>query len=193
MSVTGWVHAAVMASNRKRRRPASRRHLVPVGAPAEPAAPSVAPIDDDDAFARRQLDLFRDLIEAVGSAEALWALDADPLPDEPFDQSVVDPGDLPFVSAVAARVDACCDALLDVQYRTIARRILARVAGRDPRALRRRPDVARCAAALVWLVMQANGEIGRGGWARAARRRSSPGCRRSSDPRPPPRRRDSAR
>ena len=52
------------------------------------------PSEDDDTFARRQLDLFADLIEAVGSADALWSLDVDPLPEEPIDESVIDPADL---------------------------------------------------------------------------------------------------
>ena len=113
--------------------------------------------EDEDSFARRQLDLFTDLIEAVGSAEALWSLDADSLPDELLDESAVDPADLPFVTQVAARVDTVTAIVFDTEHRTIGRRILERVARREPQVLRRRADVDRCAAALVWLVLHANG------------------------------------
>ena len=54
-----------------------------------------------DDFTRSQVDLFSHLIEAVGDVDALWRLDARPLPDEPFDWSVVDPADVPFVRDVA--------------------------------------------------------------------------------------------
>jgi len=125
------------------------------------------PSEGDDAFARRQLDLFGDLIESVGSADALWELDAEPLPEEPFDDSAVEPADLSFVTQVLVRVDSFCLAIFDDEYRTIARRILARVARRDPSVLRRRPDADRCAAALVWLVLHANATVARGGRIRA--------------------------
>jgi hypothetical protein len=125
------------------------------------------PSEDDDTFARRQRDLFTDLIEAVGSADALWSLDTDPLPEEPLDESVVDPADLAFVTEVVARVDTVTPIVFGAEHRTIARRILARVAAHDPSVLRRRRDVARCAAALVWLVLHANHEVSRGGRMRA--------------------------
>jgi hypothetical protein len=123
--------------------------------------------EEADDFARRQLDLFRELIEIVGSAEALWDLDADPLPDEPLDRSAVDPVDLPFVTQVVTRIDTLTTIVFDTEHRTIARRILARVAARDPSVLRRRLDVDRCAAALVWLVLHANHTVARGGRLRA--------------------------
>ena len=71
--------------------------------------------------------------------------------------------DAPFVREVVALSDRCCDELLDAEFRTICRRILARVAARDPRPLRRSTQVARCAAGLVWLAGRANGEFGRRG------------------------------
>ena len=126
----------------------------PPGAPAGPAG---------DDFTRRQLDLFAHLIEAVGRADALWHLDVLPLPDEPFDWTAVEPGDVGFVTEVLALSDRCCDEVFDVEYRTAARRILALVARNDPGPFRRRPHAARCAASLVFLVGSANGDFGRGG------------------------------
>jgi len=62
---------------------------------------------------------------------------------------------------VLALSDACCEALLDVEFRTIARRILARVAAGDTRTLRRSRNAERCAAGLVWLAGRGSGEFGR--------------------------------
>jgi hypothetical protein len=118
--------------------------------------------EEYDDFARRQTDLFERLIAFVGSTEALWRLDAIPVPDEPFDWSSVAAQDVDFVQRVVARSDQCCDELLDVEFRTIARRILARVAARDPRTFRRSTNADRCAAGLVWLAGQASGEFMRG-------------------------------
>lgn len=111
----------------------------------------------------RDESLFSGLIALVGDAPALRALDADPIPDEPFDWSAVEPEDRSFVAAVVGATDRCCDGLLDVEFRTIVRRIVARVARRDPRAFRRSTNVARTAAAFVWLAGRANGEFGRRG------------------------------
>ena len=93
----------------------------------------------------------------VGSAEALWRLDAEPLPDEAFDWSAVEGRDRSFVADVLAQSDQCCDLVLDVEYRTITRRLLARVAARDPCPFRRSPYADRCAASLVWLACDASG------------------------------------
>jgi hypothetical protein len=119
--------------------------------------------DVGDEFARSQVDLFEHLVEAVGDLDALWALDDAPLPDEPFDWSAVEGRDSAFVREVLELSDRCCDALLDVEYRTVARRMLARVATRDPRPFRRSPHAARCAASLIWLSGQAGREFTRRG------------------------------
>jgi hypothetical protein len=149
---------------------AVRRHLRAIDSCFEPdavdpalieAPARVRPAGDD--FARRQLDLFTHLIEEVGDADALWRLEATPLLDEPFDWSAVEPRDERFVREVLALSDPCCTAVFDIEFRTITRRILARVAARDPRPFRRSPHPARCAAALVWLAGQANGEFARRG------------------------------
>ncbi len=147
------------------------RHLHPVGSADSSPLPVAPPWPEDDPiaglpgdeFARAQLDLFRHLIEVVGSVDALWHLDAEPLPDEPFDWSGVEERDAPFVREVLALTERYCDAALDTEYRTIARRILARVAARDPRPLRRSAHAERVAAGLVWLAGRASGEFGRRG------------------------------
>ena len=52
--------------------------------------------------------------------------------------------------------DACCDELLDVEYRTACRRLLARVAAGDPAVFRRRASSATAAAAICWIVGKDN-------------------------------------
>lgn len=141
---------------------ASDRHLY--------AVDSVAPYEPFDPFAGdrwpeppRRSGALDDLIAHVGGADALMRLDAEPLPDEPFDWSVVEAQDRPFVVQILELSDPCCDEMLDTELRTATRRILARVAARDPRALRRSTNARRCAAGLVWLAGRANGEFGRRG------------------------------
>jgi hypothetical protein len=109
------------------------------------------------------------MLPYVGTLESLMALDGEPIPDEPFDDSLVSAIDRDVVDEVLRIADAACDVLLDVEHRTIARRILARVAARDPRALRRSVHPARMAAALVWLA----GRVGSGEFCRRARRQAS--------------------
>jgi hypothetical protein len=111
----------------------------------------------------RRSDRFDHLIDLVGDADALTRLDREPLPDEAFDWSSVEPGDRPFVSEVIALADRYCEEMLDTEYRTITRRLLARAAARDPRVLRRSTNMQRLAAGLVWLAGRANGEFGRRG------------------------------
>jgi hypothetical protein len=114
-------------------------------------------------------DEMKSLQAIVGGFDALMNLDAAPLPHEDFDWSSVEPRDAAFVGLVLRLVDDCCEEMLDYEYRTIARRILARVAARDPRVLRRSDNADRCAAGLVWLAGRGSGSFGR----RAGRLRSS--------------------
>jgi hypothetical protein len=99
----------------------------------------------------------------VGGHDALMQLDAEPLPNDKFDWSSVEPQDQAFVTLVLALVDRYCGEVLDDEYRTIARRILARVAARDPRVLRRSQNTDRFAAGLMWLVGRGSGRFERGG------------------------------
>lgn len=105
----------------------------------------------------------KDLQAFVGGFDALMRLDAEPLPRADFDWSSVEPRDEAFVAAVLTLVDHCCEFLLDHEYRTIALRILARVAARDPRVLRRSDNVERFAAGLVWLAGRGSGAFARRG------------------------------
>ena len=114
-------------------------------------------------FDAEEYDELKDLQAFVGGTEALMRLDAEPLPDERFDWSAIELQDEEFVSLVLMLVDECCEQLLDNEYRTIARRILARVATRDPRVLRRSANRHRFAAGLIWLAGRGSGAFPRRG------------------------------
>ncbi|MEX2621791.1 MAG: DUF6398 domain-containing protein [Egibacteraceae bacterium] len=111
-------------------------------------------VDDETVDADRAMRAI--LREAVGGAEALDALDAEPLPDEELDLSAVPPDVHERVTEIAEHIDACCGALLDGEYRTACRRLLADVAAADPQVFRRRARSDTAAAAVVWLVARAN-------------------------------------
>jgi hypothetical protein len=96
-------------------------------------------VDDaeDDGFGFDHRTFMRELLrEAAGGDDALRTLDDRPLPDE--------------------LTDACCDQLLDVEYRTACRRLLARAAAGDPAVFRRRASSATAAAAVCWIVGKDN-------------------------------------
>ncbi|MGU3499448.1 DUF6398 domain-containing protein [Mycobacterium sp. C31M] len=97
------------------------------------------------------------LAEEVGCPEQLNALDTEPLPDEPFDWSGIADDIESRVAEVLALADRCCDELLDVEYRTVCRRVLARVATYSPEVFRRKGSLATAAAAVVWIAGRANG------------------------------------
>ena len=152
------------------------RRLTAIG--PDPFAPE--PAVDERAFAAWGLesavavaeprsDLFSNVLPYVDDLPALLDLDTEELPDEPFDWSAVESRDREIVAAVLERCDAACTDLLDTEYRTIARRILATLATRDPRPLRRTTNHDRLAAGIVWLAGRGNGEFGR----RAPRWRSA--------------------
>jgi len=138
------------------------RHLSAVPAPHLSTAPVGllrAALAGDDRWAM----FVRRLAARVGGIDALEQFDAEPWPDEPFEWACVDHRDGAFVEEVLPAIDRCCDLLLDVEYRTIVRRLLALVASHDPRPLRRGLQPARCAAALLWLALHGSGEFRRGG------------------------------
>ena len=111
-----------------------------------------APFDlsDHRAF---MLDMLR---EAAGSDDALRALDDRPLPDEGFDWAGIADDIRDKVADVLALSDRCCDEMLDVEYRTACRRLLARAAAGDPAVFRRRASSATAAAAICWIVGKDN-------------------------------------
>ena len=111
------------------------------------------PDELDDSLSEIMLDSLRRM---VGGAAALDALDADPLPDEPFAWEAV-PADVhDRVGEVLDLVERCCTELLDEQYRTACRRLLADVAAGDPEIFRRRGRANTAAAATCWIVGKAN-------------------------------------
>ncbi len=121
---------------------------------------AVGALDPEEYLDSVELDELR---RAVGGARALDELDDAPLPDEPFAQARVPADVRDRVAEVRELVDRCCDALLDVEHRTAARRLLAAVAEGDPSIFRRRGRAETAAAAIVWLVAKANRRVGYGG------------------------------
>ena len=101
--------------------------------------------------------LMREPLErAVGGAQTLATLDEVPLPDEPLDWDGVAEDIRDRVNEVAVLCDACCEALLDTEYRTAARRLLAAVASGDPAVFRRKARPETAAAAICWIIGKAN-------------------------------------
>lgn len=98
-----------------------------------------------------------DLAADVGGREQLDLLDATPLPDEPFQWAGIPDDVSDRVAEVLELTDRCCVQLLDVEYRTACRRVLARVAAGDPAVFSRKGRVETAAAAVVWIVGKANG------------------------------------
>lgn len=107
--------------------------------------------------------LLDDLREAVGGEAALRALDATPLPDEPFAWDGIPEDVHDRVGEILRHTDGCCDALLGTECRTAARRLLALVARSDARVFRRAGRAETAAAALTWIVGQANHVLGHRG------------------------------
>jgi hypothetical protein len=104
-------------------------------------------------IAEIMLDTLR---EAVGGEKALDALDAEPLPDEPFAWDAVPPDVHGRVGQVLDLVERCCAELLDAEYRTACRRLLSDAAAGDPAIFRRRGKAEMTAAAVCWIVGKAN-------------------------------------
>jgi hypothetical protein len=93
---------------------------------------------------------------AVGGDEVLANLDDQALPDEEFCWTGVPDDIRSVVTQVLGACDRCCQRLLDAEYRTACRRLLARVASGDPAVFRRQASADKSAAAICWLVGKAN-------------------------------------
>lgn len=91
------------------------------------------------------------LAERVGGPDQLEALDTEPIPDEEFDWSGIEPNVAERVGEVLELVDRFAADRLDEEYRTIARRILAQAAVADPAIFRRKSKPEGGAAAVIWL------------------------------------------
>ncbi|MEN4398238.1 hypothetical protein A5731_28120 [Mycolicibacterium conceptionense] len=111
----------------------------------------------DEPYWYQEMEL-ESLARQVGGEEQLDQLNAVPLADEPFDWSGIPDDVAPRVAEVLELVDRCCDTLLDVEYRTVARRVLARIASAGPAVFRRKSRTDTAAAAVVWIAGKANGQ-----------------------------------
>ena len=125
----------------------------PQGPNALLAALGLVSHDAPPDYRHLMLDTLR---RAVGGERALDRLDAESLPDEPFSWDKI-PADIhTAVAEVLALCDRCCDEMLDIEFRTACRRVLARVASRGPDVFRRRVKAETSAAAVCWIVGKAN-------------------------------------
>jgi hypothetical protein len=122
----------------------------------DPDAPWVTD-DFDDGFDFDSRSYMRDYLrEAAGGDDALRALDDRPLPDEEFEWAGIPDDVHERVGEVVELTDACCDQLLDTEYRTACRRLLARAAAGDPAVFRRRARAVGAAGAVCWIVGKDN-------------------------------------
>ena len=90
------------------------------------------------------------LVEEAGGPEAYAALNDDPLPDEPFDWSLVPDQWRDRTSVVLERLDQMTTDLCDVETRTVARRVLASLAAEGGVFKRPTTDVDALAAGIIW-------------------------------------------
>ena len=97
---------------------------------------------------------FLALTESFG--DELHRIDTTPLPDEAFDWTGIPEDVRPRVGDVLERVDAFCDARLDVEFRTACRRLIARSA-HDAPTFYRHGKVETTAAAVSWVIGTGNG------------------------------------
>lgn len=123
----------------------------------DPDGPWVMPGDEDDDEPWDYRSAMLPFLErAVGGPQALAELDDSPLPDEPFNWSGIAEDVRGRVGEVVDLIDRCCDELLDVEHRTSARRVLARIAANGPEVFRRRGRSDTAAAAICWSVCRVN-------------------------------------
>jgi hypothetical protein len=103
----------------------------------------------------------RRLANQVGGLHVLETLDTNPLPEEAFDWSVVSEPDREFVESVLDSLDRVGGRLFDIEYTTIARRLLARVLATDVGPVRRSSSPNRIAAGLMCAALSGNLALGR--------------------------------
>lgn len=99
------------------------------------------------------------LARMVGGHDALATLDDRPLPEEPFDDTGIEPDILPAVRTVLALVEAeiaTRGVPTPDELTTAARRLVARIARTDPAAWRRRARPESSALAVSYLLYDFN-------------------------------------
>jgi hypothetical protein len=127
--------------------------LAALGLDTEDMADMPFGLEESENFEHSMLD---SLALDVGGPIQLERLDDDPLPDEPFRWEGIPDDVTARVHEVLALTDPCCEEMLDFEYRTACRRVLARVASREPEVFRRKGRAETAAAALVWIIGKAN-------------------------------------
>lgn len=99
------------------------------------------------------------LVDVVGGRTVLDALTDEPLPDEEFDWHGVPDDIRDKVAEIVGLCDRNADEFLDMEHRTANRRLLRRVVEVDPAFFRGKAAARTSAAAICWMVAQANDSI----------------------------------
>jgi hypothetical protein len=115
-------------------------------------------IERDDHFSGE----LQQLAAVCGGVPALETLTDDPTPDEPFDPSVIADADRALVEEIIATIELAGDRFLDDEHRTIARRLVAAAATHPTHPLRRKTAPGKLAAALTWIMLRGNMQLGPG-------------------------------
>lgn len=116
---------------------------------------------DDDAFEEMYAEtVVASLRRAVGGDAQLRQLSVEPLPDEDFDWDGIPDDVRERVDEVRQLCDGCCESVFDIEYRTACRRLLDMAASGDPSVFRRKGKPEMSAAAICWLIGQANEALG---------------------------------
>ncbi|NOX31689.1 MAG: hypothetical protein GXP35_16830 [Actinobacteria bacterium] len=100
--------------------------------------------------------LVEDLAAIAGGVDPLARLVDLPLPDDQFDFTAVVESDKKLVGQILSLTDRCADDHLDVELRTVLRRLVQRAAANSSSPLRKRAAPERLAAALVWVALAGN-------------------------------------
>jgi hypothetical protein len=140
------------------------------GAALRPSLTLAPTIDEPESLLRSTLEsvswmssTVRELADLVGGLDQLLTLDDVPVPDAPFNWLPVSTPHRDLVETIllAIESDFGDPPVIDAEFRGIAKRLLARLAEREPAVLRRSTPT-RIAAAIVWLALEGNDALGRG-------------------------------
>ncbi|WP_458040548.1 MULTISPECIES: hypothetical protein [Bacteria] len=111
--------------------------------------------DDPDAYYKALL------AAACGSVEAIESLDLSPLPAESVRLDAVEPDIRERVAAIARTAGDAGAELFDPELRTVAHRIVTRIAASDPNIFRRNSKPEMTAAAALWISGTVNDQFRR--------------------------------